>query len=120
MEQYIPKWAHNGRTRPGERGRPVDPSCWITGPCPIRRDKHYAWRKHLAQAKFRKESYSLSWADWESIWDDDTWSLRGRGADHLCLAQKIVGDGWHLNNVEVLTRRELLSSKRLRELERAK
>lgn len=119
MESYIPKYAHQGTTQPGERGRPVDPTTWITGPCPIRRDKHYSWRKHLAQAKFRNESYSLTWEDWESIWDDDTWSLRGRAADCVCLAQKTPGDGWHLDNVEVITRRQHLSTKRLEELERA-
>lgn len=95
---------HNKQKGGRGSGRYVDPDNWCTGPDPIRHDKYYGYLKHKAQAKHRKEEYSLTWEDWESIWPDEYWVLRGRGVGNLCLQQITLGDGWHMNNIEVVTR----------------
>ena len=102
-----------GTNRPG---RCVDPDSWCTGPDPVRHDKYYAYLKHRAQARYRKEAYSLTWDDWEQLWPDDLWSQRGRSAHNLCLHQRDLDAGWHRNNVEVTTRKQQLQRKRTREI----
>lgn len=111
--------SNNGK-QPGSGGpgRCVDPTKWNTGPDPIRRDKYYGYLKHRAQARYRKEEYSLTWEQWENIWTDDAWLQRGRGVDNLCLQQQLVGDGWHVHNVEIVTRKQHLQSKRKSELDK--
>lgn len=107
MKFKYAKYSETGRQAPnGRPGRHVDPSCWCTGPDPLRHDKYYAWLKHRAQAKYRKEDYSLSWDEWELLWTDERWLERGRTIDSLCLQQIELGEGWHFNNVEIVTRRK--------------
>lgn len=96
----------NGRPRSKGPGRYVNPNDWKTGPDPIRHDKYYGYLKHNAQARFRKEEYSLTWEQWEELWTDERWAERGRGVDNLCMQQINVGDGWHIDNVEIVTRRQ--------------
>lgn len=99
--------AAQGRQGPnGKPGRHVDPSIWCTGPDPVRHDKYYAWLKHRSQARYRKEEYSLTWEEWELLWTDELWVKRGRTVDSLCLQQKELGDGWHIHNVQIVTRRQ--------------
>jgi hypothetical protein len=91
------------------QGRYQDPSQWITGPCPIRRDKYYAWLKHRAQAKYRHEHYALTWEHFETLWfDDDIWWLRGRSNQSLCMSLIDWTQGWIDGNVEVIPRSEQL------------
>lgn len=99
--------AAQGRQAPnGKPGRHVDPSCWCTGPDPVRHDKYYAYLKHRSQAKFRKEDYTLTWEEWESLWTNERWAERGRTIESLCLQQIDLGEGWHFDNVEIVTRRQ--------------
>jgi hypothetical protein len=101
---YTPK-----KRAPKGKGRRVDPNTWITGPDPYRRNKYYAYLKHRSQARYRGESYSLTWPEWETLWRDDLWDQRGKGSESLCLAQCDVTKGWHVNNVEIIPRREQVS-----------
>ena len=98
------------KTGPGQgAGRYPTPDTWVTGPCPIRRDKYYAWLKHKAQANFRGEHYELSWESFEQLWfDDNVWFQRGRKADNLCMSLIDWTQGWVEGNVEVITRLEQL------------
>ena len=98
------------KTGPGQgQGRYSIPDTWVTGPCPIRRDKYYAWLRHRAQAKYRGETYDLSWEAFEQLWfDDDAWFQRGRRADNLCMSMIDWTQGWVEGNVEVITRLEQL------------
>ena len=97
----IYKYARNLTTKSYGPGRRSDPSKWITGDDPLTRDKYYAWLKHRAQAKHRKEDYSLTWEDWQTLWSDQDFLNRGRGMDNMCLFQITPGEGWHLNNTTV-------------------
>jgi hypothetical protein len=100
---------------PDGRGRPYNPEKWIMGPDPLKRERYYALLKHRAQARFRGEEHSLTWEQWESIWDADTWAQRGRGSDDHCLVMVDPGLGWHRSNCEITTRRKHLQQKRQRE-----
>jgi len=92
-----------------KQGRYQNPDTWITGPCPIRRDKYYAWLKHRAQAKYRGEAYDLTWEHFEMLWiDDDTWFRRGRSAESLCMSLVDWHQGWVDGNVEIISRLEQL------------
>lgn len=108
--QYQYKYAvhtENGKQKgSGKPGRYVDPDSWCTGPDPVRHDKYYAYLKHQAQAKFRKEQHTLTWDQWEALWPDELWHQRGRKAHNLCLQQTAPGLGWHWSTVEVVPRRK--------------
>lgn len=87
------------------KGRKSNPSKWITGPCLLTREKYYAYLKHRAQARFRKEDYSLTWDTWQSLWTDAVWAKRGRKSDDLILGRVDWDLGWLDNNVEIMTRK---------------
>lgn len=90
----------------GLRGRYTDPSTWKTGPNPLTREKYYAFLKHRSQASYRKETYNLSWEDWQSFWNDDDFVKRGRKVDDLCLTRYNFNLAWDIDNCVVCTRRE--------------
>lgn len=104
------KYAKQGHKRPGDggNGRYVDPEVWITGPDPLTREKYYAFLKHRAQARFRKEPYDLDWDDWQAFWDDDNFLKRGRGKDDYCLTRTNLREAWSVSNCYVATRQHVL------------
>jgi hypothetical protein len=87
----------------GKGKRRTDPNKWISGPDPIDHDKYYAWQKHRAQARFRKEEYALSWEDWQLLWPTELFLQRGRQADCYSLIRLDPSEPWQLGNVEVVT-----------------
>ena len=107
------KYAKPGRPMGSKGyGRCSDPSTWNTGPDPLRRDKYYAYLKHKAQANFRKETYLLTWEDWEHMWTDDKWQQRGRKIENLCLTRIDFSGAWSVDNVTICTRRGHFELKR--------
>lgn len=104
--EYKFRYAPTATGGPGKRGRNPDPNNWQTGPDPIQHDKHYAYLKHKAQAKYRGEDYSLTQAEWFELWTDELWLQRGRGTHNLCLQQREALLGWHWDTVEIVTRQE--------------
>ena len=108
---YTPK---SSRKSPNNPGRRPDPSKWLTGPDPVRRNKYYAWLKHRAQENYLKREYFLTWEDFEAVWPDDKWHLRGRSASSLCLARIDHTLGWANDNIHVVTRDAQLKQKRKR------
>jgi len=93
--KYVPKTVTTRRR---------DPNTWITGPCPLRREKRYAWLKHRSQCNYRKEPYALTWEDWESIWTDELFLQRGRQRDSLCLMLRDINGAWSKENTVIATR----------------
>ena len=71
-----------------------------------RRDKYYAFLKHRSQARYRGESYELTWEDWEHLWDDSSWQLRGQRIGDLCLTRIDFAGEWAIHNVIVCTRKD--------------
>lgn len=101
------KYATFPEYKPGP-GRKPNPDKWCTGPDPLTREKYYAYSKHKAQAKYRKEEYDLTWEDWQSMWTDELFLKRGRGREDLCMQKINPDDAWSLYNVEIVTRIEHL------------
>ena len=99
----------------GDKGRNTDPSKWVSGSDPLKHEKYYAWLKHRAQARHRKEDYELTWPQWDTIWRDELFLRRGRAVDDLCLQRIDPLSGWCESNVEITTRSEHLTRKRKRE-----
>jgi len=77
---------------------------WVTGTDPLTRDKYYAYLKHRAQAKYRRELYDLEFEDWLELWPDSLWHQRGRYSHSLCLAQRDPDFGWIRENCVVVNR----------------
>lgn len=94
------------------KGRKSDPNKWVTGPDLLVREKYYAYLKHRAQAKHRSEDYSLTWENWQELWNDKTWNCRGRGGDCLILGRVDWSAGWHPHNVKIMTRKEHFNIRR--------
>lgn len=85
------------------------PHLWCTGPDPRRHDQYIAWLRHRAQAHYRGELYSLTFEDWETVWNQDSaWENRGRSIDSVCLTMIDSQKGWCSDNVVVQCRRETL------------
>lgn len=90
----------------GGKGRKSNPNCWKTGPDLLTREKYYAYLKHKSQANYRGEEHTISWDFWQNCWTDDVWFRRGRKGDSLILGRINWDEGWHENNVEIMTRRK--------------
>lgn len=115
MDNYEFKYALNKtRTSPAVgSGRTINPSKWIKGPDPVTHDKYYAWLKHRSQATFRKETYTLTWDEWESLWPDELFLQRGKGSDCVCLIRIDRDIGWVIDNVEIIVRKTHYSGTRV-------
>ena len=74
-------------------------------------NKYYAWLGHRAQCRFRKEEYNLDWSDWDALWTNDKFSLRGRNINSYCMIRIDPGDTWNRNNVLIVTRAEHLKGR---------
>ncbi len=96
------------------RTRMRTPHTWLSGPDPIDHDKYYAWQKHRAQARFRKEEYNMTWEDWQGLWPHELFVQRGRDPDCLCMIRTDNTEPWVIGNVEIVTRRQHLQTQRER------
>jgi hypothetical protein len=86
-------------------GRYVNPNHWKTGTDPIRRSKYYAYLKHKAQAKYRREDYELTWEEWEEFWEKD-WDNRGRSLTSSILIRIDNTQSWSKSNCTITIRQE--------------
>lgn len=89
-------------TRKGPR-----PHTWVTGPCPKTHKQYRVFIQQRNQANFRKEGWDLSFEDWKVFWEDGKWEKRGRTPESLSMTRIDETKGWIIDNVEVLTRREI-------------
>jgi hypothetical protein len=111
--KYTPK---PGRVTGQRRAYITDHNRWICGPDLYQREIFYAWHKHRAQCRFRKEPYELTFEDWQSIWaDPDEFAQRGRQRLSIILTRIDDEKSWTMDNVEKITRLEQLrrSNKKL-------
>lgn len=75
---------------------------------PFERERYYAWQKHRAQARYRKEDYELTHEDWCKLWPYDKFVCRGRGVKDLSMMRLDPYQPWQLDNVEVVVRQKYL------------
>ena len=95
-------------TKP-RKPRRLAPEKWISGPDPHRHEMFTAWHKHRAQARFRGETYELTFEDFIQVWGSYTeFKCRGRTPDSLVLTRKIDSGAWSVTNCEIITRYEQL------------
>lgn len=60
-----------------------------------------------AQAAYFKQEWTISEDDYIALWrTNDRYTNKGRGNKHYCLIRKNYDLGWHLDNVEIVTRLE--------------
>lgn len=95
----------------GTRKKRTDPAKWLSGPTELDRELFYAWHKHRAQARFRKEDYELTYEDWRTLWLPDHFHNRGRSPENVILTRKDPSESWSLDNCEVVNRGEYLKVK---------
>lgn len=93
---YTPKYdVHRADPEyPGKPGRKERPKTW-------QRDRYYALLKHRAQARFRGEEHSLTEEEWNDVWDEASWSQRGRSPQDLALFRKDPQGPWSRPNTVV-------------------
>lgn len=104
-EKYTPKIKGTKTPGDGKQGRYSDPKYWSTGPDPVIRDMYYGFLKHRAQARFRSEPYSLTWEDWQCLWNKDSWQHKGKQMHSLTLTRVCRDLPWDLSNCVVCERR---------------
>ena len=81
------------------------PHIWLTGPDPIRHEQYHCWQMHKAQCKFRQEEFTLTFEQYEELWQG-RWLERGRTPDAVCMTRLDWDGAWELGNVELITRKE--------------
>jgi hypothetical protein len=60
-----------------------------------------------AQAWYFDQEWTIPEDDYIKMWrTNDRYLNKGRGNNHYCLIRKDYDKGWHLNNVEIVTRLE--------------
>ena len=82
------------------------PERWTTGPDQVRHAQYTAWMKAKAQANFRGEGWTLTFEEFEFLWNQDaSWAQRGRGADDLMMTRLDSSQPWSKTNCYILLRR---------------
>ena len=81
------------------------PAVWLSGPDDQRHRQWIAFGRARCQARFRGEDWSLTFQDWEELWQG-CWHLRGRHSQDLCLCRQDYSQGWHRSNVDLITHLE--------------
>jgi len=64
-----------------------------------------AWSRMKAQAKFRGETWALTWEEFLAIWDTK-WHLRGTNKESYVLTKRDQDGIWTNDNVEICSRLE--------------
>lgn len=101
--KYIPK---SNRIKGSAQGKGNTIGIKYTDP--FERERYYAWQKHRAQARYRKEDYLLTHEDWCALWPYDKFVCRGRGVNDLSMMRLDPYQPWRLDNVEVVVRQKYL------------
>jgi hypothetical protein len=74
-------------------------------PNPYQHQQFVPFLRARSQAHFRKEEWTLTEEDWFELWSDPAdWNNRGKAKDNVCLARRDLDEGWHIWNVEIITR----------------
>lgn len=92
------------------------PHTWkVKGDIP--HQQYRAWQQTKAQASFREEEFSLSFEEYQKLWDG-LWHLKGRGVDDYCLTRDNPDGAWEIGNVSCIPRIDHLRRQKLYKMER--
>lgn len=101
--EYKPRpttYKNKGKTRGPE------PHRWVSGPDPLRHEQYICWLRAKAQANFRKEGWTMTFEEFEAMWNQDaSWHQRGRAADDLMMTRRDHGLPWSNDNCYIELRR---------------
>lgn len=87
------------------------PHCWkVQGELP--HAQYLAFLQMRAQANYRKESFELTFEDFQRLWSTH-WDQKGRGRDHYCLTREDPKGAWDTSNTVCLLRVEHLRRQKL-------
>lgn len=81
------------------------PHTWITGPDPILHEQYLTWLQQRNQARFRGETWELTFESWLDKWKDH-WHLRGRKRGDFCMTRYDVEGPWDDVNAVIMSRAE--------------
>jgi hypothetical protein len=73
--------------------------------------QYCAWLQMKAQASYRKEIFTLSFEDYQSVWGNN-WHLKGRGVNSYCLTRNDLDGAWTVDNILCIPRTEYLKRKK--------
>lgn len=65
------------------------------------------------QARFKNQEWDIGLEDYFELWETvgaDSWLFSGQGAEDYNLSRKDMDEGWTLDNVHVIPRREMLAN----------
>lgn len=74
---------------------------------PREREQNLSYMRMKAQAHFRKEEFSLSFEEFQSLWQEH-WDERGRGSKEYCLTRNDSTLPWDADNTICVQRIEYL------------
>lgn len=83
-------------------GRKYDFLVYFPG---IQGEMRLAWNRMRAQAKFRDETWTITWEEFMQIWDG-SWHLRGTTKESMVLTKRNQEGDWCRDNVEICPRLE--------------
>lgn len=84
--------------------RTARPHLWKSGPDPEQHRLYKAWLQQRNQARWRGETWHLTFKEWIEVWGDLI-DQRGRTRDSYCLTRQNYDRDWTRDNVIVLPRR---------------
>lgn len=87
------------------------PHVWKV-PGEIPHQQYLAYLQCRAQANYRAESFLLSFADYQQLWQG-LWHRKGRGTDSYCLVRIDPEGAWTVSNCECIPRIDHLRRQRL-------
>jgi hypothetical protein len=81
------------------------PHVWRSGSDPINHRLYTDCQRARAQARFRGEEWTITEEEYVALWrKDDRYLKKGRTRESLCMTMQDSDLGWHLDNVEFITR----------------
>ena len=83
------------------------PHTWRSGSDPIDHKLYTACQRARAQAHFRGEEWTITEQEFIELWrTDDRYLRKGRTLASVCMTMCDPELGWHVGNVEFITREE--------------
>lgn len=83
------------------------PETWLSGPDPRQHKLYTDCQRARAQAWYRGEEFTITEKEYIELWMKDDQDLqKSRTAEGLCMTRIDLEKGWHLDNVEIVSRRE--------------
>ena len=86
------------------------PQSWLTGPDPEVQAHRLRWSRMKAQAKFWEQEWTIGWEDYLDLYKTAT-GVWGNLKKHYNLTRVDTRQGWHLHNVQMMTRGEAMCRK---------